>query len=165
VIPQFYRGSEGALAVFDLTKHDSFDHITNWIEEVHRHTPSDLPIVLVGNKSDLVEQRQVSCQEATALAERLNLSYMETSALNATNVEQAFILLVTSIYHKKMPKQIDSSQASSSEKSSATVTIDHSSTRTISLPSDSTSKSDKSIRPSNKEKASSTKKDGCCVIS
>ncbi|CAF4529563.1 unnamed protein product, partial [Rotaria magnacalcarata] len=80
----------------DLTKPDSFEHIATWIEEVHRHTPPDLPIVLVGNKSDLTDQRKVSRQQATALAEQLNLSYMETSALNATNVEQAFALLVTS---------------------------------------------------------------------
>jgi len=144
-----------------LTKHDSFDHITNWIEEVHRHTPSDLPIVLVGNKSDLADQRKVTREEATALAEKLNLSYMETSALNAFNVEQAFVLLVTSIYHKKMPKQIESLP----EKSSATVTIDHSSVRTVSISHDSTSKSGKSIRPSNKEPAAITKKNGCCVIS
>jgi len=86
---------------------------------------------------------------------------METSALNASNVEQAFSLLVTSIYHKRMPKQIDSLP----EKSSATVTIDHSSVRTVSISYDSTNKSDKPIRPSNKEPASIKKKNGCCVIS
>jgi Ras-related protein Rab-11A len=117
---------------------------------------------LVGNKSDLVDQRKVSREEATALAEKLNLSYMETSALNATNVEQAFVLLVTSIYHKKMPKQIDSSPSPVPEKSSATVTIDHSSRRTISFASDSASKSDKPIRPSFRESTSISKKNGCC---
>jgi Ras-related protein Rab-11A len=147
-----------------LTKHDSFDHIANWIEEVHRHTSSDLPIVLVGNKSDLVNERKVSREEATALAEKLNLSYMETSALNASNVEQAFTLLVTSIYHKRMPKQIDSSSSSVPEKSSATVTIDHSATRTISFSADA-HKSDKPIRPSSNHQASPLKKNGCCVIS
>lgn len=105
----------------------------------------------------------MSLEEATALAEQLNLSYMETSALNATNVEQAFNLLVTSIYHKKMPKQID--LISSSEKPSATVVIDDTSRRTISFSSDAISKPDKPIRPSNKEPSSTSKKNGCCVIS
>ncbi|CAF4653641.1 unnamed protein product [Rotaria sp. Silwood1] len=163
VIPQFYRGSEGALAVFDLTKPDSFDHITTWIEEVHRHTPSDLPIVLVGNKSDLVDQRKVSREQATALAEQLNLSYMETSALNASNVEQAFVLLVTSIYQKKMPKQMDSSSAMG-KSSSETVSMDHSQPPTVPVGPDQSITFDRPIRPSNNEKASS-KKNGCCVIS
>ncbi|CAF0784712.1 unnamed protein product [Rotaria sordida] len=164
VIPQFYRGSEGALAVFDLTKLDSFDHIPTWIEEVHRHTPSDLPIVLVGNKSDLVDQRKVSREQATALAEELNLSYMETSALNASNVEQAFVLLVTSIYQKKMPKQMDSSSTIAEKSSSETVSMDNSQPPTVPVGSDQTIIFDKPIRPSHNEKASS-KKGGCCVIS
>ncbi|CAF2378975.1 unnamed protein product [Rotaria sp. Silwood2] len=163
VIPQFYRGSEGALAVFDLTKPDSFDHITTWIEEVHRHTPADLPIVLVGNKSDLIDQRKISREQATSLAEQLNLSYMETSALNASNVEQAFVLLVTSIYQKKMPKQMDSS-STTAKSSSETVSMDYSQAATVPVASDQTIMFDRPIRPSNNEKASS-KKNGCCVIS
>lgn len=107
MIPQFYRGSEGALAVFDLTNLASFEHITNWIDEIHRHVPADLPIVLVGNKSDLAEKRQVSVQQAAELAGKLNISYLETSALNASNVEEAFTTLVTNIYYRKVPKPID----------------------------------------------------------
>ncbi len=101
-------------------------------------------------------------EEATALAEQLNLSYMETSALNATNVEQAFILLVKSIYHRKMPKPISSS---TSETSPPTVSIDPTSTRTVSVSYSSTSKPDKSIRPSFRESTKSSKKNGCCAVS
>ncbi|CAF1173162.1 unnamed protein product [Adineta ricciae] len=160
VIPQFYRGSEGALVVFDLTKPDTFQHVSTWIEEVYRHTPADLPIVLVGNKSDLVEQRAVSREEATALAKHLNLSYMETSALNASNVEQAFVLLVSSVYEKNKPLSMDTSLSSPTSTSD-----DISHTRTVPVGVDETLDSEKPIRPSHKEKRSSQKKNGCCVIS
>ncbi len=148
--------------MFDLTKSDTFEHIPNWIDEVHQHTPPDLPIVLVGNKSDLTDQRRVSREQATALAERFNLSYMETSALNATNVEEAFVLLVTSIYKKKMPKQIETS---TSEEKSAAVPVDHSHGRPIDAAPDTTVILDKAILPPNNEKGRSGKKSGCCVIS
>ena len=88
---------------------------------------------------------------------------METSALNATNVEQAFTLLVTSIYQKKKPKQMDIS--SPEERSSATVSIEPRSTRTVSVSYSSSSKSEKPIRPSFNEFKKGQKKAGCCVVS
>ncbi|CAF0819583.1 unnamed protein product [Rotaria sordida] len=160
VIPQFYRGSEGALAVFDLTKPESFDHITVWIEELHRHTPPDLPIVLVGNKSDLVDQRKVSRQQATALAEQLNISYMETSALNASNVEQAFITVVTGIFYKKIPKSVDNSSSSS-----AMTSIGHGPTSSIPVSSDAQvviSPNQKSFRLKDNQKPTVSNSGGCC---
>ncbi|UJR35737.1 hypothetical protein I4U23_028487 [Adineta vaga] len=165
VIPQFYRGSEGALVVFDLTKPNTFEHVSTWVEEVYRHTPSDLPIVLVGNKSDLTHERRISREQATDLARRLNLSYMETSALNASNVEQAFILLVSSIYEKNKPIHMDSSLSATDKTSSTSVANDYSQALTVPVTSNEAVDSDKPIRPSNKEKRSSQKKNGCCVIS
>ena len=158
MIPQFYRGSEGALAVFDLTKPESFEHISNWIEEVHRHTPADLPIVLVGNKSDLVDQRRVTQDQATALAQKLNVSYLETSALNSSNVEQAFTTVVTNIYHKKMPKSIDSSspgKLSTDPSLSTTTTVPVSSDGSVELGLK------QSFRLKDNQKAA-PKKEGCC---
>ena len=96
-----YRGSEGIFVVFDLTKQDTFDHIANWIDDIHRHTPPDLPIILIGNKSDLAQRRKISREQAIDLAQELGISYMETSALNASNVETAFTMLVKNIYQKK----------------------------------------------------------------
>lgn len=91
---------------------------------------------------------------------------METSALNASNVEQAFTLLVTSIYQKKTPKQINSS--TSVEKTEATISIEPRATRAVTISYGPTSKSVKSedpIRPSFNERKTSQKKSGCCVIS
>jgi Ras-related protein Rab-11A len=163
VIPQFYRGSEGALAVFDLTKPASFDHITNWIEEVHRHTPADLPIVLVGNKSDLIDQRKVSRDQATALAQNLNIAYMETSALNASNVEQAFTTLVTNIYHKKIPKAMDNSSSITS--STVSKIAEQETTSTGPVSSDGQIEigiNRKSFHLKNNPEPMSPKKNGCC---
>ncbi|CAF0782523.1 unnamed protein product [Adineta ricciae] len=159
VIPQFYRGSEGALAVFDLTKPESFEHINTWIEELHRHTPADIPIVLVGNKSDLVDQRKVSQDQAKDLAQRLKVSYMETSALNASNVEQAFITLVKSIFYKKIPKSVDNPTTSTE--------TDHSSTKPVTSDAQvEISTNTKSFRLNDKTKPVAPKKNssggGCC---
>jgi Ras-related protein Rab-11A len=131
--------------------------VANWIEEVHRHTPADLPIVLVGNKSDLIDQRKVSREQATALAEQLNLSYMETSALNASNVEQAFSTLITSIYYKKMPKSMDTSSSPTS--------VDHVPTSAVRVSPDAAvqiSVNQKSFRLKDNQKPASPKKSGCC---
>lgn len=135
------------------------------MSEVYLHTPADLPIVLVGNKSDLVDQRCVSSEQAAALAEKLNLSYIETSALNASNVEQAFTLLVTGIYEKKKPSLTESSM-SSPDATAPTPTVEQNATP-VSVPVTTVDQvdADKPIRPSHKEKSRSQKKSGCCVIS
>lgn len=161
MIPQFYRGSEGALVVFDLTKADSFYNVATWVDEIHQHAPPDLPIVLVGNKSDLDNQRKISSQQATYLAEQLNLSYIETSALNSTNVEQAFILLVTSIYEKKATQSIVTRSLSTSSADQ----IDESNTKPV--EQEKTVIFDEPIRLRNGKKNTnpSGKKNGCCVIS
>ncbi|CAF0999705.1 unnamed protein product [Adineta steineri] len=162
VIPQFYRGSEGALAVFDLTKPDSFDHMITWIEELHRHTPADLPIVLIGNKSDLVDQRKISQEKATNLAKELNVSYLETSALSASNVEQAFQTLVTSIFYKKMPKSLENPSAttktsSSTEHEPSKHVVKEDRVEIVSPPESFRLKKDSSTKPVHQKKSG-----GCC---
>lgn len=84
-----------------MTKFDTFENVRNWIEEIHRHTPADLPIILIGNKSDLDQRRKVDREQAVDFARELGISYMETSALNKSNVEKAFMTLVGNIYQKK----------------------------------------------------------------
>lgn len=144
------------MVVFDLTKQDSFQNVAVWVEEFQRHTPPDHPIVLVGNKSDLDHQRKVTRQQATELAEQLHLSYMETSALNATNVEEAFLLLVNNIYQRKTPKSmISTSNASDDHSHAPRKTVED--TPTVSF--------DEPIRIQKEKKSATEKKGGCCVIS
>ncbi|GJN20447.1 hypothetical protein PR202_gb07826 [Eleusine coracana subsp. coracana] len=98
VTSAYYRGALGALLVYDITKRQSFDHIPRWLEELRGHADKNIVIMLVGNKSDLEEERAVSTEDAKEFAEKENLFFLETSALQATNVENAFQTVLTEIF-------------------------------------------------------------------
>ncbi|PSR95707.1 Ras-related protein RABA1f [Actinidia chinensis var. chinensis] len=95
----YYRGAVGALLVYDVTRHVTFENVERWLKELHDHTDSNIVIMLVGNKADLRHLRAVSTEDATAFAERENIFFMETSALESMNVENAFTEALTQIYH------------------------------------------------------------------
>merc|ERR1712100_613558 len=87
----YYRTGEGFMCVYAITMMDSFDKLENFFEQILRVTDREnVPFVLVGNKCDLEEQRQVQKQQGTDLAEKYSCAFMETSAKNNTNVEEAF---------------------------------------------------------------------------
>ncbi|MHA1717934.1 MAG: Rab family GTPase [Promethearchaeota archaeon] len=91
VRPSFYRGAFAAIFVFDLTRRESFESIKRWKEECNQYIPG-IPAVLVGNKSDLTEERVVSRREGQALSLEIGSDYYyETSAKTATNIEKLFI--------------------------------------------------------------------------
>jgi len=96
----YYRGAAGALLVYDITRRETFEHLTSWLEDCRKYSSSDITIMLIGNKSDLESSRQVSIQEATAFASQHGLVFLETSAKTAHNVEQAFINSAKTIYDK-----------------------------------------------------------------
>ncbi|RLN43263.1 ras-related protein Rab11D-like [Panicum miliaceum] len=98
VTSAYYRGALGALLVYDITKRQSFDHIPRWLDELRGHADKNIVIMLVGNKSDLEEERAVSTEDAKEFAEKENLFFLETSALQATNVENAFQTVLTEIF-------------------------------------------------------------------
>ncbi|KAK7846982.1 ras-related protein raba4c [Quercus suber] len=98
VTSAYYRGAVGAMLVYDISKRQSFDHVAKWLEELRGHADKNIVIILVGNKSDLGSLRAVPVEDAKEFAERENLFFMETSALEATNVESAFLTILTEIY-------------------------------------------------------------------
>ncbi|KAH6772110.1 RAB GTPase-like protein A4D [Perilla frutescens var. hirtella] len=98
VTSAYYRGAVGAMLVYDITKRQSFDHMARWLEELRGHADKNIVIMLIGNKSDLGTLRAVPTEDAQEFAERENLYFMETSALQATNVESAFMTILTEIY-------------------------------------------------------------------
>ncbi|KAL5226124.1 hypothetical protein ABZP36_012763 [Zizania latifolia] len=98
VTSAYYRGALGALLVYDITKRQSFDHIPRWLDELRGHADKNIVIMLVGNKSDLEDERAVSTEDAKEFAEKENLFFLETSALQATNVENAFQTVLTEIF-------------------------------------------------------------------
>lgn len=101
----YYKGSKGALIVYDITSKISFDNIGKWITEIREKTSKDISLMLVGNKTDLKQYREVSTEQAMNKAKLIGIPIMETSALDSTNVKEAFYDLLKEIY-KYMNKNI-----------------------------------------------------------
>lgn len=86
----FFRGAMGSLVTFDLTRRESFNNASNWIKEAKEESPDQI-FILVGNKNDLEDLREISSEEGQARATELGaIDYIETSALTGTNVAEAF---------------------------------------------------------------------------
>ncbi|MCO5551068.1 hypothetical protein L7F22_004565 [Adiantum nelumboides] len=98
VTSAYYRSAVGALLVYDITKEQSFEHVPRWLDELKLHADPNIVVMLVGNKCDLSNLRAVSTEEAKAYAEKEGLFFLETSALDATNVETAFVTVLIEIY-------------------------------------------------------------------
>uniref|UniRef100_A0A7S0ZUY4 Uncharacterized protein n=1 Tax=Noctiluca scintillans TaxID=2966 RepID=A0A7S0ZUY4_NOCSC len=94
----YYRGSVGALLVYDISKRSTFDSLERWLQELRDHADPNIVIMLVGNKSDLKHLRATTQEETLAFAERHGIACIETSALESTNVEAAFMRLLGEIY-------------------------------------------------------------------
>jgi len=92
--------------VYDIAKHLTYENVERWLRELRDHADANIVIMLVGNKSDLRHLRAVPTDEAKAFAEKNNLSFIETSALDSTNVETAFHNILTEIYRIVSQKQI-----------------------------------------------------------
>jgi Ras-related protein Rab-11A len=95
----YYRGAKGALVVFDITKRATFELVDKWIEDFLNANEEETFITLIGNKTDL-PNRAVMKEEAEEKSKKFrNVNYIETSALRRTNVDEAFLNIVTSIYY------------------------------------------------------------------
>lgn len=104
----YYRGAVGALLVYDIAKHVTYENVERWLKELRDHADQNIVIMLVGNKSDLRHLRAVPTDEAKIYAEKNQLSYIETSALDSTNVEAAFTNILTEIYKSVSNKHVGS---------------------------------------------------------
>lgn len=96
--PRYYRGAVGALLVYDISRHSTFENVERWLKELRDHANMQIVIMLVGNKSDLRHLRAVSTEEAMAFAEKNDLAFIETSALDSTGVETAFHKILTGLF-------------------------------------------------------------------
>jgi len=104
--PMYYRGSLGTILVFDLTNSASFEHLPQWIEEVRANIKAEIPVLLVGNKSDLIHQRAVSAEEISRFTNNCNLYYMETSAKTGDGVGDCFYILACLMIGQGVPDQL-----------------------------------------------------------
>ncbi|KAI8993435.1 rab11 protein [Pilobolus umbonatus] len=108
----YYRGAVGALLVYDISKHSTYESVSRWLKELRDHADSNIVIMLVGNKSDLRHLRAVPTDEAKQFASENGLSFIETSALDATNVELSFQRILTEIYRIVSNKALETSNNS-----------------------------------------------------
>jgi len=102
VTASFYRGAHGILLVYDITDKESFGaRVEEWLKEIKNYTPDHTPIIFVGNKCDLESKRAVDHATAKAFADKHNLHFIETSAKEGTNVDEAFMALAERIVDVK----------------------------------------------------------------
>ena len=94
----YYKGAKGAFIVYDITRKTTFENIDKWIADLKTNGDSNISIVLIGNKSDLEEKREVTKEEGLKKSQDCKTAFMETSALNGDNVHKAFDELIEQIY-------------------------------------------------------------------
>ncbi|KAG6411115.1 hypothetical protein SASPL_129189 [Salvia splendens] len=98
ITSSYYRGAMGALLVYDTTRRSTFESLRKWLTELREFGSREMVVVLVGNKSDLTHSREVSLEDGQSLAQLEDLSFMETSAKENLNVEEAFLQMINKIY-------------------------------------------------------------------
>eukprot|EP00062_Callorhinchus_milii_P017624 gi/632970225/ref/XP_007901530.1/ PREDICTED: ras-related protein Rab-43 [Callorhinchus milii] len=99
ITQSYYRSANGAIIAYDISKRTSFESVPRWIEDVRKYAGSNIVQLLIGNKSDLCSLRAVQLPEAQTLAAHYDdmLSVVETSAKDASNVEEAFVQMGTEL--------------------------------------------------------------------
>ena len=121
----YYQGATGALLVFDITRGETFENIPNWITELLENNNNRVvPMVLIGNKSDLRDENSITTESALEYATELSkwagfeIPYFETSALDGSGVEEAFLTLVKNmVIQKQKGKNPPEKQQANNEKS------------------------------------------------
>ncbi|MBN3309997.1 RAB1 protein, partial [Amia calva] len=97
ITSSYYRGAHGIIIVYDVTDQESFNNVRQWLEEIDRYASEDVSKLLVGNKCDLTSRKVVDFTTGQEFAASLQIQFLETSAKNATNVEQAFVAMAAEI--------------------------------------------------------------------
>uniref|UniRef100_A0A7S1FJ81 Uncharacterized protein n=1 Tax=Noctiluca scintillans TaxID=2966 RepID=A0A7S1FJ81_NOCSC len=97
ITSSYYRTAHGIIVVYDVTDKESFNNVRHWLQEIDKYAADGVNKLLVGNKCDLAQKRHVTYEEAHELAKSMGMQFMETSAKNAHNVEQAFQVMAEDI--------------------------------------------------------------------
>nr|KAF7389672.1 hypothetical protein H0235_018156 [Vespula pensylvanica] len=103
ITSSYYRGAHGIIVVYDCTDQDTFNNVKQWLEEIDRYACDNVNKLLVGNKCDLHTKKVVDYTTAKEYADQLGIPFLETSAKNALNVEQAFMTMAAEIKSRVGP--------------------------------------------------------------
>ena len=122
----YYKGAKGALLVYDISRKETFNNLNRWINEIKNNSDENINILLIGNKCDLEEGRQISQEEAFEKAKEINAGFLEVSALQAVNIEKAFKYLIQQI-HNKNNYRIDEKKNTLKENNNDFITINNNS--------------------------------------
>uniref|UniRef100_A0A6A7G701 Ras-related protein Rab-1A n=1 Tax=Hirondellea gigas TaxID=1518452 RepID=A0A6A7G701_9CRUS len=100
ITSSYYRGAHGIIVVYDMTDMESFKNVRNWLSEIERFASESVNTLLVGNKCDLIAKRSVEESAAQEFAKSMQMPFLETSAKDAQNVEQAFLTMAAQIKNR-----------------------------------------------------------------
>ena len=96
----YYKGAKGALVVYDITRKETFDSVDRWISEVLNSGDKNMTMLLIGNKCDLDNQRQVTKEQGEEKAKAFKVAFLETSASSGENLDVAFEMIMKEVYRK-----------------------------------------------------------------
>lgn len=99
VTAAYYKGAKGAMIVYDVTRPETFNNVDKWFNEIREYGEKNVTLMLIGNKSDLKHLRTIDTSKALEKATTLGVPVMETSALDASGVEDSFKKLILGIYY------------------------------------------------------------------
>ena len=100
ITDSYYRGAKGAFVVYDITRKNTFESVDSWISALRSAADKNLNIIIIGNKSDLEDQRQVETEQGEEKAQNNEAAFMETSAYSGDNIDKAFDNMITDVYNK-----------------------------------------------------------------
>ena len=93
----YYKGAHGIILVYNTADKQTFASIPNWMNDIRCSASKKINCLLIGNKSDMEDQKEVTYMEGKALADQLGIKFLETSGKNSHNVEQAFTVITADI--------------------------------------------------------------------
>ena len=104
ITASYYRDGNGVLVVYDITERESFENLNSWLIEIEKNANKNVYKLLIGNKCDLEDKRQVTYQEGKDFAESNGMKFIETSAKTSSKVQDAFELLTNEIIKANLSK-------------------------------------------------------------